>query len=270
MSKVADRTFGVELEFNFQNSPDYDLRRDGLGGARSLLSQNGFSDWLRHIHGDGSGIEIPSPVLQGKDGLAELAAVLSLLNEYGGECTEDDGTHVHHGAEEFKHDKELVIRLLKSWKENQPYIFSMVDDYRVSGEGYLWCKPWSDAAIKQYEESDTRVTYWDRYYSLNVNPLGRTHPTLEIRLHEGTLEYDKIAAWIKFGQYFIASCLNRKHPIKACGDADTLLKRVRVPKSAAEKLAEAKRAAAVAVDSTTFRDEDGYEISDDDYDPWDW
>lgn len=265
--KASERKFGIEIEFTGVSAGRGDY------GVQQLLRDAGFPEWANgDIHVDGSGVEVPSPVLCGAAGIKEMKAVLALLTDNGGSVTRADGLHVHHDAPEFVRNKEATLRLLKSWKENQPFIHTLVDDYRVTGWGRGWCKPWDDHMIARLESAwkSTYPPYWDRYFSLNVASLN-SHGTIEIRLHEGTLDGDKIEAWIRFGQYFLDSVLKRKRPIPACVDTEQLLKRVRVPKHPNEFLAEiAKKKQPKPVTSVTPDefDPDGETDEDYDYDPW--
>src|SRR5690348_13321616 len=101
---MRDRAFGVEIECGFNGDgpgeppdcicvydeevgeyvPEYgdhcvaccgcwesDESSLGCEEAARLLSNNGFDEWTYEIHPDGSGVEIPSPILRGVEGLHE-------------------------------------------------------------------------------------------------------------------------------------------------------------------------------------------------------
>jgi hypothetical protein len=220
---MTKRRFGVELEFNIAGA-GWDR---GRGAALELLRTNGFNRWTHHLHHDGSGIEIPSPILCGKDGLKELKEVVQLLRENGGRCTHADGLHVHHEATEFR-DRQLLYRLLRSWKNNHPNIHKLVAARRYRGAAAHYCYPIQDRTIED-------GGYTDKFTDINTNHLNY-RGTIEIRLHEGTLDYDKIEAWVLYGQSFMESVLKRKRPIRCAESHELLLNRIRTPKAAKAKL----------------------------------
>lgn len=227
---MRERRFGVEIEFG--------SRQTNHVQVRNLLRQSrlfkGASRWGDNVGSDGSGIEVRSPILQGKDGFKQLEAVLHYLKEEcGGYVTRADGLHVHHDAPEFIGDFDALVRLVKSWSANQEVIKKMVHPART----YNACPRWTRDYVTALERTDPALAIhqgWGRR-ALNIDAL-REHGTIEIRQHEGTLDFDKAKSWIEFGQHFIESTLNRKRPIPCADAPDVLLRRVRVPKKASEHL----------------------------------
>lgn len=231
---MCERTFGIEIEHYYP---------EGVAGCTAMLKREGLGPWTKNIHADGSGVEICSPVLKGKDGLEELSHVFSLLKRDGGRCTTRDGMHIHQGAPDFVGNKEAIVRLVKSWHLNQNLIDAFVD---VSRHANGACQKWAEAHITQLEAAGwdgTSTAYYgsgpSNYYpgrrALNIAALSE-HGTVEFRQHHGTLEFDEAQAWILFGHRFMDSVAERKNPF-TCTDALDLLKRVRAPKAAEEVLA---------------------------------
>jgi hypothetical protein len=250
---VRDRTFGVEIECivdGYDHSEpehtcvwDEDINdyvpEDGehccacegcTDGSDSylacdftsnLLRSNGFSSWCDYIHPDGSGVEIPSPVLQGVDGLNELREVMELLNRNGFYTTEKDGLHVHHGAEDFFGNEVLMARLVELWEENLPHIRGLVNrsrhhnDYCISR---IEQSPIEWAEFKRDKKLDS--FNYSRFFSLAIRS-----QTVEFRLHQGTLDFEKAAAWIQFGQEFLEMA-KRKSSAYTCASVNGLLRMV--------------------------------------------
>jgi len=202
-----------------------------------LLQANGFSQWAELVGTDDSlgenGVEIRSPILQGNDGFRELEAVFSILKRNNYAVDIDCGMHVHHDAPEFINDRDLTLQLIKSWYDNQKLIRNMVSSDRWDN---TYCPDWRAEDVEAFfTESDRR--YWGERFNLNVEAL-RAHGSVEIRFHEGTLDYPEAEAWIKFGQKFIDSVSGRKNPIAPMSDEELLMRRINVAERTRSKLSE--------------------------------
>lgn len=226
---LSQRTFGVEIE---HGNPTYTCTRVGT------LVKEHFKGWGKVVN-DGSGIEVISPVLCGAKGLDEVKAVMGYLESIGGRMGDDDGFHVHHGAEEFldKEGEERTIRLVQSWAANQTVINRCLPERRCddrvihnrdNGMSASCYKPlWPDRVKEVVDILKTEGDEWgaigtikskaartDRFYAINVNALHK-HGTIEIRQHHGTFDFQRCAAWIRFGQSFIETSLSMKKSIGA-------------------------------------------------------
>lgn len=223
---IKERRFGVEIECGF---PGYTEE------AYDLLMQNDLEPWCYNIHEDGSGIEICSPILQGEQGLNELKKVYGLLNKNGAYVTAADGMHVHHDAPDFVDDYDAVIRIVEMWAANQGNIDQLVHHLRRNS----WAarKSWDDSNIQALKShKDSVGVGYNGYGKLGYSTGGRgalniaalnEHGTIEFRQHEGTLDFNIAAAWIKFGQAFMASAMRRKEPLLTCRTPKELLYRIR-------------------------------------------
>lgn len=216
---MRNRRFGVEIEFD----------SNGLGtlGVARLLGNTfdkyGMRRWYfrDRIHYDGSELELKTPPLSGKNGFKKLEIVMNALSDAGCFVTGDDGLHIHHDAPEFTHNIDNCIKLVKSWNANRHLIYRFVDPERID---YDWaCPAWRQDAVEALERN-RQIPHWDRN-DLNLNSLSK-HGTIEIRLHEGTLDYSEAESWIVFGQRFIDRVL--AHRMYDSGDATKLLKKVKV------------------------------------------
>lgn len=245
-----DRRFGVEIEFGIHPS-DHTVNRTNL--VRELFGMN--SDSYRNADGwrleyDGTEFELKSPILQGEEGYAILRDAMDLLRREGGYVTDEDGLHVHHDAPEFVHNPQLCLLIARSWKNNEEEIFEQVARRRRDGEpcpawepqDLEWLTQWAEGS--QNEEAQY-VTHERR--DLNLAALSE-HGSIEIRLHEGTLDPDVAIAWVQFGQRFIHRVLKRITPIPT---ENNLLSGIKLSKKA-QRILEAKRAASYITPATSY------------------
>lgn len=231
---MYDRAFGIEFEMGARGPAIRGgLDRYGTGKYerfRQVLSENRLDDF--DIGHDGTEFEVRTPPLSGPNGLKKIKKFLSVVlsPEVGGYVTNLDGLHIHHDAPEFVHNSELTLRLVENWIANQTNALKMVHPRRVHS---VHCPQWTEnelGGIRSRVEANTRpYTDYGRK-NLNVNALYR-HGTIEFRCHEGTLEYDEILSWIRFGQAFIDSAL-RDESIAPSTDVNELLNNVRVSRFA--------------------------------------
>lgn len=236
---MSERRFGVEIECGHP---------DGHNAVSRLLSRTrGLpAAWSRNIGLDGSGVEVRSPILRGKEGFKQLEEVFHVIVENGGFVTTSDGLHVHHDAPDFMGRTNFVnvVRLVESWATNQELIDRFVDPIRRNRRGAC-PKDWNDRTVNILKETieasggaislQTFRNVTGGRGALNVNAL-REHGTIEIRQHEGTLHFPTAKSWIIFGQYFLDSVVKRKKPMKYAEHPAVLLKRIRVPKDAFDSL----------------------------------
>lgn len=212
----------------------------GCESAAQLLIEHGFREWVEDIHGDGSGVEMPSPILHGREGLNELRDVMKLLRDNGFYTTNADGLHVHHEASDFAADESLVARLVELWEENLPVIDRFVASYRRGGS-YWACNSYqqpyshSQEAWARFKASKSLGDLSrDKFRSLNVAPLSHMG-TIEFRLHEGTLDFNRAAAWIHFGQEFLEAA-KRTRNVVTCASVIDLLRFTRTSPSTTRTL----------------------------------
>lgn len=216
---------------------------EGCEVAAHLLKQNGFDEWLDDIHPDGSGVEIPSPILRGPQGLRELRNVMQLLSDNGFQAGRLDGLHVHHDAPEFT-DKGLLAHTVELWEDNFEHITRFVDPAR-RGTSWAAGRSGTDGDARYYNTGDKGyhkfkqtksledLPSW-RTCALNIMPIQKPYrghdPNIEIRLHEGTLDFRKAAAWIHFGQAFLwaAKRSYHKREVRQCADALEVLRMANV------------------------------------------
>jgi len=139
------------------------------------------------------GAELRSPIYSGPDGLQELRQVVAELADYGiPRVNKSCGFHVHLGNwPGFR----AACRFIYLWQGLQEWALTVVSPSRQRNE---YCKPtkYSRAEIRRLtSESQLQgIGESDRYRALNLQSW-YAHQTLEIRLHQGTVDPNKIYWW---------------------------------------------------------------------------
>jgi len=219
-------TFGIELEcyrpagVSMQAAADAVAQRLGKPCAVIPYSRahEPCSTWK--VTTDGSlgdyatGCEFVSPVLTGEEGKAEVAKVLSALNDLGCTVSKDCGTHAHIGVRGvglpfFKN----IVRLYQAY---EPLIDSMMPvSRRASNNGFCRTMTALSAAninaahtISELSEALRRSTgaHERRYHKVNLDAFNR-HGTVEFRQHSGTLDETKIINWLNICQRMVVKAM---------------------------------------------------------------
>jgi len=204
------RRFGIELEHI--NSRSHGLIVVGLrdagvtvdDSATGMYRSRGWNGWQvkhdcsivqtrTHPHQ----IELVSPPLPfndaGKESVQKAVSVVASTGKVNRSC----GFHVHVEARDL--NNEQIERLSRSFKTWRKVLMSYVS---ISRRNNRFCKPTTSRN--------------DRYVALNMVPL-TTHGTVEFRLHQGTLNADKILA-------FVALCVNLVESAKSNRQIDNVEK----------------------------------------------
>lgn len=231
-AKPYDRKFGIEFEFNIPGIepelPDNNRLNQypsKFFAVENLLNRNNLKGFS--VHGDGSEYEVKTPILSGPNGFKTVKRFLDLMLSVGGRVDlRYDGLHVHHDAPEFINNKPLVVRLVENWLENQDEILKLAHNRRT-GAGA--CPLWSESILNEFKRGTSEGYYGRR--NLNIQSLIR-HGTIEIRLHEGTLDYEQVFSWVRFGQAFIGKIVNESEDIIRAVNPDDLLQKFSVSRNA--------------------------------------
>lgn len=190
----VERRFGVEIECN--------------GVDRSVVQRQmgRFPRWTlkRDVSVNGSGLELVSPPLRGEEGLNELREVCTMLQDVGAQVDRSCGLHVHHEARDL--GARGIARFAQTWTDNQDMLDWLVSPSRRDGR---WCRRLSRSELANMRSAANRGhvrSPGSRYKAVNVAAFGR-HGTVEIRQHQGTLNFRKIEAWIRLGQGLMDAAL---------------------------------------------------------------
>lgn len=209
---VADNpvvpTFGVEIEFiGSQSAVAAALRSAGLRCEAQSYNHRDNADGLWKIVDDASvrgdantsyeSGELVSPILSGTDGFKMLRLACDALVSAGARVNQTCGVHVHHGASGTNVTQRASIA--EAYTNAQRLIDSIMPRHRVNN---TYAMPYTYADI-----ADLRSDYVaSRYHTVNLDAF-RRHRTVEFRQHNGTLSYQAIANWVRFGQRLIAAVL---------------------------------------------------------------
>ena len=190
--------------------------------------------------------ELVSPKLYGEEGKAELRKVLEVLNELGCRVNKTCGTHVHHDVTDIMLLSQRVVEkflnnLILTVIKYEHLIYRLIAPSRLQkiGRGY-WTQPARLIFARSYDPSvesikksvkdnikydcsrkyrregagvNTRITpgntQSNRYCGLNLKNIW-TRGSVEFRYHQGTLNFEKLWAWIVFTQAIVNSVQNKK------------------------------------------------------------
>ena len=253
-----DSRFGIELELTsaVDLSPEIiasQLSR-GVGDVRVASS---YREGREHINGwklvpDSSiscnlsqpncnTFELVSPVLQGGDGLGQVAKVTNGLGVFGGQVkiNKSMGYHVHIDVSDlnvpqlikvcqnFVKYEEAMDRFFPFSRrtgsdESNRYFQSNRASVSASGGGAQYGpRALSNRQVHRIlsgcetieEIGGVMQRNGSRYYKLNLQNLvtGR-QPTLEFRQHSATASYDKISSWIRFCARFVTNSAKLASP----------------------------------------------------------
>lgn len=204
---TGGRKFGVEIE--------YIGNRDLVAAAMNRLGVSCRVEGYNHSVGTGwkivtdasvnGGYELVSPPLQGAAGIAQLKVACQALEEAGARVNRACGLHIHHDVSDL--DTRSFGRLFRAWSNNQRNTDGLV---AASRRDVNWARALSESEVRRCETVPAmdnlsvrrHFPYVDRYRSLNVAAFIR-YGTVEVRQHQGSLNFDKIAAWIAYGQAII-------------------------------------------------------------------
>lgn len=138
--------------------------------------------------------EFVSPILDGADGVEQLAAAVAEIKARGGQVNLSCGIHVH--VDFDKRDTAAVRKLTRLVANHEKALYAVTgtrsrEQGHGSRYGTNWCK-----SIKAYGSAGRaiRAASRDRYHLLN---LATTKPTVEFRVFGSSLNAVKIAAWVR-------------------------------------------------------------------------
>lgn len=200
------RRYGVEIEFS-RGRPQISLNR-----VVNALHQHGVpADMFRRdgmwvVHAEHCGIEVSGPPLTS---FQQLEMVCGTLAQLGVRTNINCGLHVHLDGGDMTGVR--FKQLIQSWTQHDRLVRELVSrSRRPGGSRVVWCEPIGPSyKTRLMEVPDDgheildpaavrgRVQYAERYYALNPRAYYK-YATLEFRLHQGSVNYRRIRAWIEF------------------------------------------------------------------------
>lgn len=211
-------SFGVEIEcfgpsrseiMNAFNSRSVAIESQSYNHDDSRTYFKIVSDGsINATHGTGN--EVVSPILSGRNGLATLKAACDALNEAQACVNKSTGLHVHMDAHNlsFEHYKSIFVNYARLELAIDSF---MARSRRASNNTY--CDSLR-GRLARIEEADSvqgisRACSNDRYFKVNPTSITR-HGTVEFRQHQGTVEFEKISMWLKFLQKMVTWSLKNR------------------------------------------------------------
>ena len=202
-------SFGVELEGLIRNREEMKEKLEennikAVVTGYSHAMQNGI--W--RVGDDGSvrrnmsveeqrdfrSMELTSPKLWGKAGFDEIKKVLAIWNSVGGAVNASCGFHVHVDAWDYSRDE--LGRLALVWAKIEPIVYYMVSKSRRRNTYCCWLRRSPQNVNGVIDPFTLRVSV-NRYCAINFDAFNH-YKTIEFRIHQGTMNPDKIINWIIF------------------------------------------------------------------------
>jgi hypothetical protein len=199
---ASEITFGIEIECYLPAGSVV------VGAYHAGAALPGFpAGW--NAQADGSlgcrrgkqAVEVVSPVLKGAEGLSQVKDVLAKLNEMGASVSVKCGFHVHVG---FAGDAAALERLTTLVANHETAIFATTGTKNRERGGY--CRPirrsFAGTTFAAAAAGSARPVSGEaannRYHLLNLTNLARgIRPTVEFRAFAGTLNFGKVAAYVR-------------------------------------------------------------------------
>lgn len=199
-------TYGMEFEVEgiSPNRAAAALNANGVECERvdSDIHDDCFDSWKAVYDGSlNNGAEVVSPILTDAR-LNEANAVARILKGAGARVGRSTGFHIHIGFNAFATETssagENLSRFILNYYATHHAIGALVAPSRLRNR---FCQILDrDGAQREAEwiaNGNLSSSFGSRYYSLNLESL-RRHGTVEIRLHQGTLNGVKAIAWAQF------------------------------------------------------------------------
>ncbi|MBF0350919.1 MAG: amidoligase family protein [SAR324 cluster bacterium] len=210
----TSRTYGIEIEclstLSHQALAAL-ITEAGVPCQQQGYNHNTTTCWKivndGSVMGSGYSTEVVSPVLSGEEGLRQIEIVCRVLGEAGCTINRSCGLHVHHDARDFKFGNWK--RLVKAYAKFEDVLDSFMPESRRKNNN-TYCRSAVIGTLGGLCEKVNQQTNYvgiksmigTRYVKLNVESFLR-HGTVEFRHHSGTMDFDKIANWIKVTQAMV-------------------------------------------------------------------
>lgn len=202
-STTETRQFGVEVEF-------YNITPQVAVQALQAVGVN--VEWMGYTHsvttnwkivtdgsvsgrgtGQGTGLELVSPILKGEEGLIELEKALNALDNAGAKVNTTCGLHVHIDTAGMQNVQRK--NFFNAYVRNQGLMDRLVSQSRRNNRNYTM--PYNSSQVETYAEAAaTGRGGNNRYFTVNTCSLSK-YGTLEFRQHQGTVNGKKVVAWVQ-------------------------------------------------------------------------
>ena len=213
-TNLSERKYGVEIEFTGidQNAAVEAIRRAGIEIAFVGYNHTTSPKW-KLVNDSSCGLEAVSPILQGEEGIRQIATVCDALDAAGATVNRRTGYHVHLDVSDFllRHFKNLIKLWIKFEDvldtfqpasrrgSNNTYCRSNLQKFGATASGVEQANACRGgfADIDRCRSVDQLCRlFGTRYMKLNCEAYFR-HRTIEVRHHAGTLNADKATNWVR-------------------------------------------------------------------------
>ncbi len=193
-------TFGVEMECFVASARIHEeARKNGVKIAYEGYNHTDNTAYYKFVtdasvRGLDDAIECVSPILKGTKGFGSLKKACKSLNDAGAKVNKSCGLHVHIGA------AGMAGREIANVFQNYQMMEGVIDSFMAPSRR---SNPYAKSLrLHSFRACETRENVmaacgYDRYLKVNAMSL-RRHNTIEFRQHQGSTNYEKISAWIKF------------------------------------------------------------------------
>lgn len=203
-----NRRFGIEIEFVGDRWAVAEaLRLRGIQARVEGYSHATPSAW-KVITDSSCGSELVSPVLEGEDGRRQVRVAMEALRAAGATINKSCGLHVHHDARGLS--LENLQALARTFAAAEDRLFEVVAPSRRSN---VYCRRFRGSSVADKVErayglaAIQRISGRDRYHAINFAAYGR-HGTVEVRMHQATLNGTKAVEWVLLGQAIVEAAVN--------------------------------------------------------------
>ena len=169
-----------------------------------------------------SKIEVKTAPMRFRELSEVLPTTLEVIRYCGARVNSSCGFHVHHHFPEAQEDPESVRSLQHLWWRFHQVMFGLVAPSRRTN---TYCCPPQLPDATRFDRCQTHAQVCDalrtasRYSGLNlINLANSDRMTVEWRLHHGTLEWEKVKAWVLTTQRWVEhaaarSCHFKPEPV---------------------------------------------------------
>lgn len=204
-SKPRTYRFGLEFEAFKPEGIKLEYRKSKFGTDGSIHPPEGYR-----------GFELRTEPLKRQEMWSYLKGLLRYTYKNNCGVNSSCGLHLHASHPKF-FNAEYIKKLVFFWISIEDVIMSTQPKGRFNN---YYCKRTLFQYINDYgriipeekEELIREMSNKDRYSALNLSALQK-HGTIEIRLHEGTLDLVKVEAWVTLMKAIFDHVMNNYNPV---------------------------------------------------------
>lgn len=204
MINANEIAFGVEIETTLPASNDTPIGGYHRGLPVAWLPQGWKAERdgsIRQSYGR-KACEFVSPKLKGEEGLREVTLACDAIKAAGGKVNETCGIHV---TVTFDGDAAALARLVNLVGNHEKALYAVTGTHRREQGSYA-------KGLKRHGSPDAakRNADYDRFHMLNLTHVAAGKNRVEFRVFSGSLNDDKIRAWIQLCLGLVALSQNQK------------------------------------------------------------